>query len=160
MIIGYQKRVGNVTRRVLPRERRSNLLKRAFFMKDDIHPEYRPVVFKDDSTGYTFVTRSTMSSDRVIELEDGTEYPLVKLDISSSSHPFYTGQQRLVDTAGRVERFRRRYSQQHEKVEGASMKAEGAGTKAEGAGTEKEGSAVSDGAADASSEDVGADAEQ
>ncbi len=114
-------------------------------MKDDIHPEYRPVVFKDDSTGYTFLTRSTMSSDKVIEWEDGTEYPLVKLDISSSSHPFYTGQQRLVDTAGRVERFRRRYSQQQ---------------KAEGAGTKKEGAAAPDGSPDASTEDVGADAEQ
>ncbi len=129
-----------------PRERRSNLLKRAFFMKDDIHPEYRPVVFKDDSTGYTFLTRSTMSSDRVIEWEDGTEYPLVKLDISSSSHPFYTGQQRLVDTAGRVERFRRRYSQRQEK--------------AEGAGTKKEGAAASDSPADASTEDGGTGAEQ
>ena len=128
------------------RERRSNLLKRAFFMKDDIHPEYRPVVFKDDSTGYTFLTRSTMSSDKVIEWEDGTEYPLVKLDISSSSHPFYTGQQRLVDTAGRVERFRRRYSQRQEK--------------AEGAGTKEEGAAASDRPADASTEDGGAGAEQ
>ncbi len=122
-------------------------------MKDDIHPEYRPVVFKDDSTGYTFLTRSTMSSDKVIEWEDGTEYPLVKLDISSSSHPFYTGQQRLVDTAGRVERFRRRYSQQQEK-------AVGEGTEADGAGTKKEDAAASDRPADASTEDVGAGAEQ
>ncbi|MCH7715726.1 MAG: type B 50S ribosomal protein L31 [Gemmatimonadetes bacterium] len=115
-------------------------------MKDDIHPEYRPVVFKDDSTGYTFLTRSTMSSDKVIKWEDGTEYPLVKLDISSSSHPFYTGQQRLVDTAGRVERFRRRYSQRQEKVEGADTKEEGA--------------AASDRPADASTEEGGAGAEQ
>ena len=115
-------------------------------MKDGIHPEYRPVVFKDDSTGYTFLTRSTMSSKNVIEWEDGTEYPLVKLDISSSSHPFYTGQQRLVDTAGRVERFRRRYSQQQEK-------ADRAGTKAEDAGTKKEGAAASNRPADASPED-------
>ncbi len=136
-------------------------------MKDGIHPEYRPVVFKDDSTGYTFLTNSTMSSDKVIEWEDGTEYPLVKLDISSSSHPFYTGQQRLVDTAGRVERFRRRYSQQKKKAEGggtkaeaAGTKAEGAGTNAEGAGTKKEVAAASDGSPDANSEDGGADAEQ
>ena len=128
------------------RERRFHLLKRAFFMKDDIHPEYRPVVFKDDSTGYTFLTRSTMSSDKVIKWEDGTEYPLVQLDISSSSHPFYTGQQRLVDTAGRVERFRRRYSQRQEKVESADTKEEGA--------------AASDRPADASTEEGGAGAEQ
>ena len=115
-------------------------------MRDGIHPEYRPVVFKDDSTGYMFLTRSTMSSDRVIEWEDGTEYPLVKLDISSSSHPFYTGQQRLVDTAGRVERFRRRYSQEQQKVEGA--------------GTKQEGAAASDSPADASTEDGGGGAEQ
>ena len=147
MIIGYQKRPsqcapkGATLGNVVP-----NLLKRALFMKDGIHPEYRPVVFKDDSTGYAFLTRSTVSSDRVIEWEDGTEYPLVKLDISSSSHPFYTGQQRLVDTAGRVERFRRRYSQKQEKVEDAVTKTEGA--------------AASDGPADASPEDGGAGTEQ
>ena len=79
-------------------------------MKDGIHPEYRPVVFKDTSTGYAFLTRSTIRSDKTIEWEDGSSYPLVTLEISSSSHPFYTGQQRMVDTAGRVERFRKRYS--------------------------------------------------
>ncbi len=78
-------------------------------MKDGIHPEYRPVVFKDTSTGYAFLTRSTIRSDKTIEWEDGSSYPLVTLEISSSSHPFYTGQQRMVDTAGRVERFRKRY---------------------------------------------------
>jgi len=78
-------------------------------MKDGIHPEYRPVVFKDTSTGYAFLTRSTISSDKTVEWEDGNSYPLVTLEISSSSHPFYTGQQRMVDTAGRVERFRKRY---------------------------------------------------
>ena len=78
-------------------------------MKDGIHPEYRPVVFKDTSTGYAFLTRSTIQSDKTVEWEDGNSYPLVTLEISSSSHPFYTGQQRMVDTAGRVERFRKRY---------------------------------------------------
>ena len=78
-------------------------------MKEGIHPEYRPVVYKDGSTGYTFLTRSTSESDRTIEWEDGNEYPLITLDISSSSHPFYTGTQRLVDSAGRVERFKKRY---------------------------------------------------
>ena len=80
-------------------------------MKDGIHPEYRPVVFKDTSTGYAFLTRSTIASDKTVEWEDGNSYPLVTLEISSSSHPFYTGQQRMVDTAGRVERFRKRYAQ-------------------------------------------------
>ena len=78
-------------------------------LKKDIHPRYRPVVFQDVSTGYAFLTRSTVSSKRSIEWEDGKEYPLVTLEISSSSHPFYTGTQRLLDTAGRVERFQRRY---------------------------------------------------
>lgn len=78
-------------------------------VKKDIHPRYRPVVFQDVSTGYAFLTRSTVSSKRSIEWEDGKEYPLVTLEISSSSHPFYTGTQRLLDTAGRVERFQRRY---------------------------------------------------
>ena len=78
-------------------------------VKKDIHPKYRPVVFQDVSTGYSFLTRSTISTKRSIEWEDGKEYPLVTLEISSSSHPFYTGTQRLLDTAGRVERFQRRY---------------------------------------------------
>ena len=78
-------------------------------MKKGIHPKYRPVVFQDVSTGYQFLTRSTMSSKRTIKWADGKEYPLVTLEISSSSHPFYTGTQRLLDTAGRVERFQRRY---------------------------------------------------
>ena len=78
-------------------------------VKKDIHPAYRPVVFQDVSTGYAFLTRSTVSTKRTIQWEDGNEYPLVTLEISSSSHPFYTGTQRLLDTAGRVERFQRRY---------------------------------------------------
>lgn len=79
-------------------------------MKKDIHPDYRPVVFQDVSTGYSFLTRSTVSTDRTIQWEDGNEYPLLTLEISSSSHPFYTGTQRLLDSAGRVERFERRYA--------------------------------------------------
>lgn len=78
-------------------------------MKPGIHPEYRPVVFQDASSGYAFLTRSGVRTDRTIQWEDGNEYPLYTLEISSSSHPFYTGQQRLVDTAGRVERFKRKY---------------------------------------------------
>jgi len=79
-------------------------------MKKDIHPEYRPVVFQDVSTGYSFLTRSTISTEKTVKWEDGKEYPLLTLEISSSSHPFYTGTQRLLDSAGRVDRFKRRYA--------------------------------------------------
>ena len=79
-------------------------------MKPDIHPEYRDVVFKDTSSGLTFLTRSTIAAKETIEWEDGKTYPLAKVDISSESHPFYTGKQILVDSGGRVERFRRRYA--------------------------------------------------
>ncbi len=79
-------------------------------MKSDIHPEYREVVFQDTSSGLTFLTRSTISTGDTIEWEDGNTYPLAKVDISSESHPFYTGKQILVDSGGRVERFRRRYA--------------------------------------------------
>ncbi len=79
-------------------------------MKQDIHPEYRDVVFQDTSSGLTFLTRSTINPTETIEWEDGNTYPLAKVDISSESHPFYTGKQILVDSGGRVERFRRRYA--------------------------------------------------
>ncbi len=79
-------------------------------MKKDLHPaNYRPVAFKDMSNGDVFVSRSTINTRETIEI-DGVEYPLVKLEISSSSHPFYTGKQKLVDTAGRVDKFMNRYS--------------------------------------------------
>jgi len=78
-------------------------------MKKDIHPEYKEVVFQDISTDFTFLTRSTVRSKDTITWEDGKEYPLVKVEISSQSHPFYTGKQKIVDTAGRVDRFRRKY---------------------------------------------------
>ena len=79
-------------------------------MKQGIHPQnYRFVVFKDMSNGYTFLTRSTAASKETIKWEDGNEYPLVKLEISQMSHPFYTGKMKLVDTAGRVDKFRNRY---------------------------------------------------
>lgn len=80
-------------------------------MKQDIHPNYRPVVFQDLSEGTNFVIRSTVETDDVITLDDGVEYPLVKVEISSASHPFFTGTMKIVDTAGRVERFERRYGQ-------------------------------------------------
>lgn len=79
-------------------------------MKKEIHPDYHPVVFQDASANYAFLTRSTLKSDRTIKWEDGNEYPLISVEISNASHPFYTGQQKLVDTAGRVERFRTRYA--------------------------------------------------
>jgi large subunit ribosomal protein L31 len=80
-------------------------------MKPGIHPDYHMVVFRDRSANFAFLTRSTATSDRTIEWEDGNTYPVVDVDISSASHPFYTGNQRVVDTAGRVERFRRRYGE-------------------------------------------------
>jgi large subunit ribosomal protein L31 len=78
-------------------------------MKPGIHPDYHPVVFKDATTGDAFLTRSTITSDRNIEWEDGRTYPLVVVDISASSHPFWTGSRRHIDTAGQVEKFRKRY---------------------------------------------------
>ncbi len=77
-------------------------------MKEGIHPQYNPVVFQDITTGEMFITRSTMRTSQKIEL-DGKEYGLVRLEVSSASHPFYTGQQTLVDTEGRIEKFRNRY---------------------------------------------------
>lgn len=79
-------------------------------MKADIHPKYDYVVFQDSSSDYAILTRSTMGSRDKITWTDGKEYPLIKLDISSASHPFYTGKQKIVDTAGRVDKFRRRYA--------------------------------------------------
>ena len=84
-------------------------------MKKDIHPEYRPVVFKDISTDYAFLTKSTINTPDTIKWEDGNEYPLVKLEISSDSHPFFTGKQKLIDTAGRVDKFYNRYGKKNEK---------------------------------------------
>lgn len=76
----------------------------------DIHPEYRKVVFKDTASGTMFLTRSTVHTNQNVTYEDGNEYPLFEVEISSASHPFYTGKQKLVDTAGRVERFRKKYN--------------------------------------------------
>ncbi|GAA4203072.1 type B 50S ribosomal protein L31 [Actinocatenispora rupis] len=78
-------------------------------MKPGIHPDYHPVVFRDRSTGEDFLTRSTVSSERTVEWTDGRTYPLVLVDISSGSHPYWTGRQRVLDSAGQVEKFRRRY---------------------------------------------------
>lgn len=78
-------------------------------MKSDIHPNYRPVVFMDQGAEFSFITKSTIETSETIEWEDGNTYPLAKVDISSESHPFFTGTMKIVDTAGRVERFERRY---------------------------------------------------
>jgi large subunit ribosomal protein L31 len=79
-------------------------------MKKDIHPKgYRQVVFKDMSNGVAFLSRSTTATRETIKWEDGNEYPLVKLEISNTSHPFFTGQKMLVDTAGRIDKFKKRY---------------------------------------------------
>ncbi|HEX2596080.1 MAG TPA: type B 50S ribosomal protein L31 [Luteimonas sp.] len=79
-------------------------------MKADIHPDYREVVFQDMTSDFKFLTRSTLSSKETIKWKDGNEYPLVKVDISSASHPFYTGQNKIMDTSGRVDKFRKRYA--------------------------------------------------
>lgn len=87
-------------------------------MKKDIHPtDYRFVVFKDMSNEYAFLSKSTVKTKESITWEDGKEYPLVKLEISHTSHPFYTGKMQLVDTAGRVDKFRNRYKKHLEKKE-------------------------------------------
>ncbi len=78
-------------------------------MKADIHPEYREVVFQDLSSDFSFLTRSTIRSKETIKWEDGNEYPLIKVEVSSASHPFYTGKHKVLDSGGRVDRFKRRY---------------------------------------------------
>jgi large subunit ribosomal protein L31 len=84
-------------------------------MKADIHPRYRPVVFIDQSSGTSFLTRSTIATNETTVWEDGETYPLAKVEISSASHPFFTGTMKIVDTAGRVERFERRYGARRKK---------------------------------------------
>ena len=79
-------------------------------MKADIHPEYRDVVFQDVTSDFKILTRSTLSSKETVKWEDGNEYPLIMIEVSSASHPFYTGQNKLMDTSGRVDKFRKRYA--------------------------------------------------
>jgi large subunit ribosomal protein L31 len=89
-------------------------------MKKDIHPkDYRFVVFKDMSNEYSFITKSTAKSKEKIIWEDGNEYPLIKLEISHTSHPFFTGKMKLVDTAGRVDKFKNRYQKHFDKKSGS-----------------------------------------
>jgi large subunit ribosomal protein L31 len=79
-------------------------------MKADIHPNYRSVVFYDTSSEFKFMTKSTIETSETITWEDGSDYPLYKIEVSSESHPFYTGKKMMLDTAGRVEKFNRRYA--------------------------------------------------
>jgi large subunit ribosomal protein L31 len=79
-------------------------------MRDGIHPNYREVVFLDTSCDFGFVTRSTVATNETIKWKDGKEYPVYKIEISAESHPFYTGKQKIVDTAGRVDKFKKRYA--------------------------------------------------
>jgi large subunit ribosomal protein L31 len=79
-------------------------------MKKDIHPEYNFVIFRDTSADYNVLTRSTRSSGNMMKWEDGNEYPVIDVEISSASHPFFTGKQKLVDTAGRIDKFKKKYA--------------------------------------------------
>lgn len=97
-------------------------------VKTDIHPDYHPVVFRDQAAGFAFLTRSTADSEHTIEWDDGRTYPVVDVEISSESHPFYTGKARVVDSEGQVAKFRRRY--------GAGAEGDGAA----GGSTNEEGS--------------------
>ncbi len=88
-------------------------------MKKDLHPNtYRPVVFQDLSNGWSFLTRSTAATEEKVKWEDGNEYPLVKVHISSASHPFFTGQEKLLDIEGRVDKFKARQEAAKAKAEG------------------------------------------
>ena len=78
-------------------------------MKNDIHPRYAPVVFRDKSADFAFLTRSTRTSEQLIDWSDGQTYPVIDVEISAASHPFYTGRSRVIDAAGQVEKFQRRY---------------------------------------------------
>jgi len=80
-------------------------------VKSDTHPDYHEVVFRDQAAGYAFLTRSTATSDTTIEWDDGNTYPVVDVEISSESHPFYTGKARVVDSEGQIAKFRRRYEE-------------------------------------------------
>ena len=91
-------------------------------MKKDIHPEYRPVVFQDVSADFAVLTRSTIKTTETIKWEDGNEYPLLRVDISSASHPFFTGKQKYVDTAGRIEKFQRKFAGNYFAAKGKKQK--------------------------------------
>ena len=93
-------------------------------MKSSIHPTtYRPVVFSDDQAGFAFLTQSTAQTNDTIKWEDGNEYPLVKVHISSASHPFFTGEEKIIDTEGRVDRFKAKFAAAEARKEALANKA-------------------------------------
>ena len=93
-------------------------------MKKGLHPsDYRPVVFSDDAAGFAFLTQSTAKTNDTIKWEDGNDYPLVKVHISSASHPFFTGEEKIIDTEGRVDRFKARQQAAKTRAEALSNKA-------------------------------------
>ena len=99
-------------------------------MKSTIHPtNYRPVVFSDDVAGFAFLTQSTAQTNDTIKWEDGNEYPLVKVHISSASHPFFTGEERIIDTEGRVDRFKAKFAAAEARKEALASKAKKAAAK-------------------------------
>jgi len=101
-------------------------------MKKDLHPtDYRPVVFQDDSAGFAFLTQSTAKTNDTIKWEDGNEYPLVKMHISSASHPFFTGEEKIIDTEGRVDRFKARSKAAEERKSALANKAKKTAARAE-----------------------------
>lgn len=108
-------------------------------MKKDLHPtDYRFVVFQDEAAGFAFLTQSTATSNETIKWEDGKEYPLIKMHISSASHPFFTGEEKIIDTEGRVDRFEARRKAAEERRKALANKAKKAvATKEKKAASEK-----------------------
>jgi large subunit ribosomal protein L31 len=101
-------------------------------MKKGIHPTtYRPVVFQDDQAKFAFLTQSTVATDDSIKWEDGNEYPLVKIHISSKSHPFFTGEEKIIDTEGRVDRFKARFEAATKRKDALASKAKKAAARSE-----------------------------
>ncbi len=101
-------------------------------MKKGIHPtNYRPVVFQDDQAKFAFLTQSTATTDETIKWEDGNTYPLIKMHISSASHPFFTGEEKIIDTEGRVDRFKARFEAAAQRKAALGNKAKKATAKAE-----------------------------
>lgn len=98
-------------------------------MKSSIHPtDYRPVVFSDEAAGFAFLTQSTIKTEDTIKWEDGSTYPLVKVPVSSKSHPFFTGEEKIIDTEGRVDRFKARFAAAEERKQALANKAKKAST--------------------------------
>jgi large subunit ribosomal protein L31 len=101
-------------------------------MKQQLHPtDYRFVVFQDDTANFSFLTRSTATSTETVKWEDGNEYPLVKMHISSASHPFFTGEEKIIDTEGRVDRFKARFAAAEARKDALANKAKKAAKTAE-----------------------------